>query len=122
MTRPNSQLVGHRIRSARLAAGWTQRKLANCCALSVTFISEIENGHRSPGLGSFSVIARALGETMDYLAWGAPADAPERRQPDHGLEALQVLQEIRERLSVVDGTDPEALRDAIWWAIEGGPS
>ena len=51
--------VGRRVRELRTRAGMTQERLAERAAISVSFLSMIERGERSPHL-----------ETLDRLATG----------------------------------------------------
>jgi tetratricopeptide (TPR) repeat protein len=62
--------VGARIRSAREAAGLTQRELAfeGCTA---AYLSRIEVGQRIPSYQILRVLAGRLGTTADFLATGA---------------------------------------------------
>jgi tetratricopeptide (TPR) repeat protein len=62
--------VGERLRSAREAAGLSQRQLAfpGC---SPAYISRIEAGERIPSLQLLRELGRRLGVSEDYLATGA---------------------------------------------------
>jgi transcriptional regulator with XRE-family HTH domain len=64
--------VGERLRSAREAAGLSQRQLAfqGC---SPAYISRIEAGDRIPSLQLLRELGRRLGVSEDYLATGSPA-------------------------------------------------
>ncbi len=63
--------VGERLKSAREAAGLSQRQLAfqGC---SPAYISRIEAGDRIPSLQLLRELGRRLGVTEDYLATGEP--------------------------------------------------
>lgn len=52
---------GNRVRSARLALGLSQEKLAMDCGLDRTYISGIERGKRNVSLINVYKIATALG-------------------------------------------------------------
>jgi len=52
---------GKRIRTLRLAKGWTQEDLANASGLHSTYIGGIERGERNVGLLNIYKIAKALG-------------------------------------------------------------
>ncbi|MBS2539588.1 helix-turn-helix domain-containing protein [Catenulispora sp. NF23] len=67
-------LVRQRIRSLRLARGWTLDSLAARCGLSPSNLSRIETGQRRIALDQLVPIARALGTTIDQLA-EAPDEA-----------------------------------------------
>ena len=60
-------VVRQRIRSLRLARGWTLDTLANRCYLSPSTLSRIETGHRRIALDQLVPIALALGTTLDQL-------------------------------------------------------
>lgn len=62
--------LGGRIRDCREGRGWTQRELAVEAEISVTFLSELENDHRTPRAGVLLNLAEALGVSLDYLVRG----------------------------------------------------
>jgi transcriptional regulator with XRE-family HTH domain len=61
------ELARHRIRSLRLARGWTLDELARRAHIGASTISRIETGHRRLALDSLVHLARALGTTVDEL-------------------------------------------------------
>jgi len=63
--------MGKRIAQLREANGMTQRQLADRAGISVTFLSEVENGKRNISMGKLVSIAEELETTTDYLARGA---------------------------------------------------
>jgi transcriptional regulator with XRE-family HTH domain len=60
-------LVRQRIRSLRVARGWSLDQLAARCLLSPSTLSRIETGHRRIALDQMAAIARALDTTLDQL-------------------------------------------------------
>lgn len=60
-------LVRQRIRSLRVARGWSLDDLAGRCFLSASTLSRIETGHRRIGLDQLTAIARTLGTSIDQL-------------------------------------------------------
>lgn len=60
-------LVRQRIRSLRVARGWSLEDVARRCFLSPSTLSRIETGHRRIGLDQLAAIARVLDTTMDHL-------------------------------------------------------
>lgn len=66
----NPRAVGDRLRSAREAAGLSQRQLAfpGC---SPAYISRIESGDRIPSLQLLRELGRRLGVSEDFLATGS---------------------------------------------------
>lgn len=61
------EVVRKRIRSLRLARGWTLDTLASRCFLSASTLSRIETGGRRIALDQLAPIALALGTTLDQL-------------------------------------------------------
>ena len=91
-------LVRHRIRSLRLARGWTLDSLAARCALSPSNLSRIETGQRRIALDPLVPIARALGTTIDQLV--EPPDEAGvviRPEPVCGTPGMTVWPLSRER-------------------------
>lgn len=62
--------MGKRIAQLREDSGKTQKQLADKAGISVTFLSEVENGKRNISMGKLLSIADALDTTSDYLARG----------------------------------------------------
>jgi transcriptional regulator with XRE-family HTH domain len=65
--------TGRRVRSLRLAKGWTQHRLARAAAVSPRTVTKVENGE----IGTVAVlgaIASALGASADDLLARRPAD------------------------------------------------
>ncbi|WP_229403109.1 helix-turn-helix transcriptional regulator [Micromonospora okii] len=60
-------LVRRRIRSLRMARGWSLEELAGRCLISPSTLSRIETGHRRIALDQIATIARVLGTTLDRL-------------------------------------------------------
>ncbi|MFY1686260.1 helix-turn-helix domain-containing protein [Micromonospora sp. WMMD730] len=60
-------LVRQRVRSLRLARGWSLEELARRCLISPSTLSRIETGHRRIALDQVATIARVLGITLDRL-------------------------------------------------------
>jgi len=77
--RPIPATLGGRVAECRDRLGWTQKTLAENAGLSITFISEIENDHRTPGAEALLGIAEALGVSLDYLVKGLPEADPQPR-------------------------------------------
>ncbi|BCJ39639.1 transcriptional regulator [Actinoplanes ianthinogenes] len=60
-------LVRQRIRSLRVARGWSLDELASRAYLTPSTLSRIETGHRRIALDQLTAIARALSTTLDQL-------------------------------------------------------
>lgn len=69
-TKTDAQGMGRRIAELREERGWTQKELSERAGLSVTFLSEVENGRRNISSAKLLRIADELDTTMDYLARG----------------------------------------------------
>jgi tetratricopeptide (TPR) repeat protein len=97
--------VGQRLRSAREAAGLSQRQLAfpGC---SPAYISRIESGDRIPSLQLLRELGRRLGVSEDYLATGS--DPQER---DHAALEAEVALRLDE-LDLAEGLYTAMLGDA----------
>ena len=72
-----SSQLGQRIRVLRETLSLTQEKLANKAGISVSFVSMIERGDRTPHVETLVAISDALGITVSQLFLGLnapPAD------------------------------------------------
>ena len=85
--------MGKRIAELREERGWKQKELAERAGLSVTFLSEVENGRRNISSAKLLRIADELDTTMDYLARGAQAE----RRPRVAVKFPPELSEAAER-------------------------
>jgi len=70
--------MGKRIAQRREERGMTQKQLADRAGISVTFLSEVENGKRNISMGKLLSIADELDTTSDYLARGTHSDSRTR--------------------------------------------
>lgn len=101
--------LGARIADLRDQRGMKQHELAKHADLSVTFLSEVENGHRKPGADGLLRLADALETTLDYLVKGE-LPRPSKREPvvfpselaAYAEEEEMSLQEARQLLSARD--------------------
>ncbi|TFD60882.1 XRE family transcriptional regulator [Cryobacterium suzukii] len=95
-------VVRQRIRSLRLARGWTLDTLATRCYLSPSTLSRIETGHRRIALDQLVPIAQALGTTLDQLVEPAgDDDVVIRPEPEMGIgSTVWLLSRERDRRGV----------------------
>lgn len=113
----DAESVGRRLREARIGAGMSQRQLSfpGC---STAYLSRIESGHRTPSLQLMRELARRLGTTEDYLAYGVE---PGQHEVDPLLEAEIALrmdeQEDAERLYKAEAESDDPTRRAA--GLEG---
>ncbi len=59
--------IGRRIKIARIKAGMSQQRLADLAKLSLPYLSNIENGHKSPSLPMLVSLANALSISVDHF-------------------------------------------------------
>jgi tetratricopeptide (TPR) repeat protein len=103
--------VGRRLREARNRAGLSQRDLSfqGC---STAYLSRIESGHRTPSLQLLRELARRLGVTEQYLAYGeAEAGIDPLTEAEVALRMDD--QEAAERLYRAEYESDELRRRAI---------
>lgn len=67
MIKLDNKLIGSRIRTARKQINMTQQTLAEKINLSVTHVSNIENGNTSTNLQTLFTIADILDTRFEYL-------------------------------------------------------
>lgn len=65
--------LGNRIRRERNARGLTLKNLAEKAHISISFLADIEKDRSQPSVETLSLIARALGVSIDYLVHGKDA-------------------------------------------------
>jgi transcriptional regulator with XRE-family HTH domain len=62
--------LGKRVRELRLAAGYSQEKLADVVGIHRTYIGAIERGEQSVSVDNVAKIAKALKVTLSELFGG----------------------------------------------------
>lgn len=60
--------LGYWVKSGRKSKGWSQRKLAEECGLSVVQISKLENGHALTTLATLQKLANMFGKSFVIAA------------------------------------------------------
>ncbi|MCX5413516.1 helix-turn-helix domain-containing protein [Streptomyces sp. NBC_00059] len=123
-------LVRKRIRALRAAHGWSLDDLAARCHLSPSTLSRIETGHRRIALDQLTVIARALGTSLDQLVESAPDDVVTNptHHPGRGLTQWALRGEpgvtvARIRLTEPPPEGPSALKahpGREWFTVLSG--
>ncbi|WP_305789247.1 helix-turn-helix domain-containing protein [Symbioplanes lichenis] len=108
-------LVRARLRTLRLARGWSLDDLATRSHLSPSTLSRLETGHRRIGLDQLTALARTLGVSLDELVRPdgdddvviRPLHNPDRNQTVWRLsnEPHQTVAKVR-----VDGPAPRDTR------------
>ncbi len=68
--------LGNRIKEARLEANLAQAKLHELTGISITQLSNYENGSRNIGIENLSLIAKATNKTIDEIYFGSLSKKP----------------------------------------------
>ena len=97
--------MGRRIRLVREDRKMTREMLAEKVDRSVTFITDIEYGNKSPSVRSLYSLCQALDITADYLLGGRVYAA------DRDEEAIEACKEILEILKKCDADQIKGFRD-----------
>lgn len=82
--------LGARVRSIRIAKGWTQEQIATLAGLKPETISRVETGAVTPDLDTLGKLVRALDVTFGIVLDG--------RGSDDGEELVGALAELRKVL------------------------
>jgi transcriptional regulator with XRE-family HTH domain len=61
---------GQRLRQLRTKKGLSQEELAYRVGMDVSYLSEVENGHKEPCLRKIKELAQGLGVTLSRLMQG----------------------------------------------------
>jgi len=100
MASENITTLGQRIRQARDAKGWTQRELAFRVHRQPQSVSNWENDRAAPELETIPLLARELGQPLDWLiddSTGTGLLREIRALREEIREALRVAHEAVER-------------------------
>lgn len=118
--------VGERIKRLRKERKLTLRELSEKVDISISFLSDIENGRSNPSLERLKSIAEALDTTVSYLL--GEEDNSIKGQPDNTLkltrrderEIEKILEETRRKLENAEGlmfdgepASPEAIQSIL---------
>lgn len=71
MAKTLPEQFGSNVRTARLAAGWTQEDLAHATGLATVQVSRIERGRREVRISTLVRLMRALNVSADELLSGS---------------------------------------------------
>lgn len=100
-TDPVTERLLRLLRRRRRDKGWTVRDLAQAAGISPSYVSLIENGHKSPDPAITERIGRALGLDRELL--GALVRLQER--PSDPNETIDVAARLLKRLDEVEAAD-----------------
>lgn len=70
MNKHHLETIGQRIRRARLARGLKIYELARLIRISASSLGHLELGNHNTNMYTFIDIAKQLGVSLDYLAFG----------------------------------------------------
>lgn len=71
--------LGEAVRAERLSKDWSQEELAERASLNRSYVTDLENGNRTPNLGTLVSLAEALGmKASGLLAAGEARLARQR--------------------------------------------
>ena len=82
--------IGARIRAARGIKGLTQERLSEAAGISVSYISEIENGHRALSIDVMERIADVLDVPLEWLL---KSDVEKNEQLAHLLRGCNQMEQ-----------------------------
>ena len=93
--------IGERVRKARLSKHLTQQQLAEAVGISVSFLSNIENGRQSMNLRTLIDITNALDVSADSLIRDVPGSVS------------QIAEEIVRELASCSQKEREAILQLV---------
>lgn len=108
--------LGEKIRFLRKEKKMTLKNLSEITNISVSFLSDIENGRSMPSVDSLSLITRALGVTVSYVLSEEPAANEHKEELDNLLkdynkwssqDKSELLHYLRAKKSLRDNTIDE---------------
>lgn len=83
-----NRIIGEKIYKLRRMNGLTQQELAELMGISITFLSEIENGHKSMSVDTLVRLAKALHVSLDTVVLG---DDPENDMQKDVVSMMSAL-------------------------------
>lgn len=79
ISQDSNRIIGEKIYQLRRANHLTQQELSEQMGISVTFLSEIENGHKSMSVSTLVKLAKSLHVSLDSLVLSeTPANAMQK--------------------------------------------
>lgn len=110
------QQIGSRVKQARLERHMTQQQLAEAADISVSFLSNIENGRQSMNLRALIAISDALEVSADRLIRDIPRTAGIAEEIERELSSctpkeretiLQLVQLMKKSITVLKDSPDE---------------
>ena len=90
--------VGKRIRKIREHQHFTREKLSERADISIQFLSDIENGHKSMTVLTIINLAKALNVSIDYMLLGKSISEENTGQDEMILNMLSNLPKEKKQL------------------------
>ena len=107
--------IGSRVKEARLKKHLTQQQLAEAAGISLSFLSNIENGRQAMQVLTLIDLANALEVSTDWLCRDIPLAASPLSSaieselssctPKEREAILQLVQSMKQSLSTLKGSD-----------------
>ena len=96
--------VGQRIKACRKEAGLTLKQLSERVGISVSFLSDIENGRSNPSLERLESMADKLGTSVSWLMGedGAAGEVSVKYQPGEWIETFNKLMSFPDFREIMD--------------------
>jgi transcriptional regulator with XRE-family HTH domain len=97
--------IGERIRLLRNKKGFTLKDISEKTNLSISFISDIENGRRTPRLENLQYIADALNVSIDRLTGEAASSIIEEQLKELGMTQAELAEKTQIPLAFFQNLD-----------------
>lgn len=97
MNKKSNIELGFRIRDARIEANLTQAMLHDLTGISITQLSNYENGSRNIGIENLSLIAEATNKTIDEIYFGSSAVKPLTSAKNEGELIVNCINALYEK-------------------------
>ncbi len=110
------QEIGKRLQQARLAKGMTQPQLAEAADISVSFLSNLENGRQAMNIKTLTALTDSLNISADWLLNNetdsanrtAAAEIEEELSACTPKERIAILKLVRLMKETVQSLKPDA--------------
>jgi len=103
------QTLGLRLKSLRIAAGYSQQKLAEACGVSVPVIGRMESGDGGVKIATWIDALRALGKLQNF----------EMLLPDYELTPYDYAEAVRPQRQRAPRSDRKIRKSEWKWGSDG---
>ena len=83
-----NRVIGEKIYQLRRSLNLTQQELAERMGISVTFLSEIENGHKSMSVDTLVKLSKSLHVSLDSIVFGQNPESDMQKDVVSMMSAL----------------------------------